>query len=143
MRHGSRLHSVPQDGCLWAEGGWLPGELRKGEGTPVLGELFSKLQSTQFILKGIVSVPEQAGRKAVIQMREEGSKLLVQSRGSEPCTRRVGDVSRQVAPHAAENSNMARQPAESSAWVLNSVGKAWTSHARCSGERISAYVITV
>lgn len=98
VQHGSRLCSVPKDGGLWAEGGWLPRELRKGEGTPVPGELFSKLESTQFKLKGIVSVPEQAGRKAIIQMREEGSKLPVQSRGSEPCTWRWGDVSRQVAP---------------------------------------------
>lgn len=89
--HGSRLRSVPKDGGLWAEGGWLPGKLRKGEeGIPVLGKLFSKLELTQFKLKAIVSVPEQAGRKAVIQMREEGSKLPVQSRGSEACTRGVG-----------------------------------------------------
>lgn len=133
--HGSRLRSVPKDGGLWA--GWLAAwEAERRGGDTCSGKLFSKLELTQFKLKGIVSVPEQAGRKAVIQMHEEGSKLPVQSRGSEACTRGIrAYVSKQVAAKDGLSSLPSR--------VLNSAGTAQTSHGRGSGERISANVITV
>lgn len=81
VQPGSRLCSVPKDGGLWAAGGWLPGELRRGEGTAVPGELFSKLESTQFKLEGIVSVLGRQGGKPLSRCVKRGTDCLCRAGG--------------------------------------------------------------